>query len=83
MMISAELSYYPLTADYKPPIHDYISALQQFDALEVRTNALSTELFGEYELVMQAVQQATLAAFEKENGAVLVAKFLNRDRRGQ
>ncbi|MGB5325226.1 MAG: hypothetical protein WBN40_07380 [Pseudomonadales bacterium] len=81
MLITAELSYYPLDAHYKPPIRDYIAALHKFNGLEVRTHALSTELFGEYELVMQAVQQATKTAFECESGAVLVAKFLNRDRR--
>ena len=81
MNISAELSLYPLAENYKPVISAYIAALAEYDYLEVRTHALSTEVFGKYEEVMQAIQSATKVVFEHEAGAVLVAKFLNKDRR--
>ncbi|MBT8140165.1 MAG: thiamine-binding protein [Gammaproteobacteria bacterium] len=81
MLITAELSLYPLDANYKLPIRNYIDTLKGIEELEVRTHALSTELFGEYDVVMQAVQKATRQVFEQDDAAVLVAKYLNRDRR--
>lgn len=81
MIISAELSLYPLSADYEPVIRCYIAALRAFEALDVRTHAMSTEIYGDYDTVMAAIQSATRAVFEQDNSAVLVAKFLNRDRR--
>ena len=81
MNITAELSLYPLTDDYVPTIRSYIDALNAEDGLEVRTHALSTEIFGELELVMEAIQTATEKVFKEEPAAVLVAKYLNRDRR--
>ena len=81
MVITAELSLYPLNENFVPPIKFYIEALNRVPGLEVRTNALSTELYGEYDVVMDAVQQATKTAFEKTGSMVLMAKYLNKDRR--
>ena len=81
MIITAELSLYPLNESFVPPIKFYIEALHRVPGLEVRTHALSTELFGEYDVVMEAVQHATKTVFEKSGSAVLIAKYLNKDRR--
>ena len=81
MNITAELSLYPLDADYATLIKAYIAELNRYESLEVRTHALSTELFGEYSAVMDAVHAATRKVFEQDPAAVLVAKYLNRDRR--
>ena len=81
MNITAELSLYPLMDDYAPTIRSYIDALNAVDGLEVRTHALSTEIFGEFSLVMEAIQTSTEVVFKEEPAAVLVAKYLNRDRR--
>lgn len=80
MKISAELSLYPLSDGYKSTISEYIASLEKHSELEVRVNALSTEIFGDYDSVMQAIQSTTRAVFEHQDGTVLVAKFLNRDR---
>ena len=82
MNITAELSLYPLTDDYVPTIRTYIDVLNKVDGLEVRTHALSTEIFGKFSLVMGTIQTVTEMVFEEEPAAVLVAKYLNRDRRG-
>tara|TARA_B110000879_G_scaffold186267_1_gene247277 strand:- start:615 stop:941 length:327 start_codon:yes stop_codon:yes gene_type:complete len=83
MNITAELSLYPLMGDYVPTIQTYIDELNAIDSLEVRTNALSTEVFGEYTLVMQSIQALTYTVFCAEPAAVLVAKYVNRDRRDE
>ena len=83
MNITAELSLYPLTGNYVPTIRSYIAALNAVDGLEVRTHALSTEIFGEFSLVMETIKTMTEVVFKEEPTAVLVAKYLNRDRRDQ
>ncbi len=83
MNITAELSLYPLTDDYVPTIRSYINTLNAVNGLEVRTHALSTEIFGEFALVMETIQTVTELVFKAESAAVLVAKYLNRDRRDQ
>ena len=85
MKISAELSLYPLNNEYKPTIRAYIKSLEAFSVeksadLDIRTHALSTEIFGEYDQVFAAIQQATKTVFEMDNGVVLIAKYLNKDR---
>ena len=82
MNITAELSLYPLTDDYVPIIRSYIEVLNKVDGLEVRTHALSTEIFGKFSLVMETIQTVTEMVFKEEPAAILVAKYLNRDRRG-
>jgi uncharacterized protein YqgV (UPF0045/DUF77 family) len=81
MNITAELSLYPLSGDYVPSIQAYIADLNATDGIEVRTHALSTEIYGEYSVVMKAIQTATEKVFSADPSAVLVAKYLNRDRR--
>lgn len=83
MQISAELSLYPLSNDYKPEIKNYIALLNKFPELDVKTNALSTEIFGDYDIVMRAIQTASKTLFEQDSPVVLIAKYLNKDRRGK
>ena len=62
-------------------IKDYINDLKEVKGLEVRTQSLSTEVFGEFDLVMDAIKETTKKYFEADPSTILVAKFLNRDRR--
>lgn len=81
MNITAELSLYPLSDNYIAIVKGYLVDLNAINGLEVRTHALSTEIFGDFETVMAAIQSATRAVFEADPAAVLIAKYLNRDRR--
>ncbi len=81
MNISAELSLYPLDADHVGTIRDFIAELNKVPGLEVRTHALSTEVFGDCALVMDTIATLTRQVFERDPATVLVAKYLNRDRR--
>jgi len=80
MKISAELSLYPLREAPIPQIEDYIKLLIQQPDIEVRTNSMSTQIFGEYEAVMGAIQVCTQKAFSTDFSVSLVCKFLNVDR---
>ena len=81
MNITAEISLYPLTENFSSAIKDYINDLKEVKGLEVRTQSLSTEVFGEFDLVVDAIKETTKKYFEADPSTILVAKFLNRDRR--
>jgi uncharacterized protein YqgV (UPF0045/DUF77 family) len=79
-MLSVELSYYPLTQDYKPPIRELIDSLQA-SGVDVRPGSMSTQLFGDYEQVMEVLSEAMKWSFETHGKAAFVAKFIEGDRR--
>jgi len=79
MKLAADLSLYPLNEDYIPPIDAIIARLESYPQVEVRRNALSTQVFGEYDEVMRVVQTEMKRSF-REHKAVLVAKFVCTDR---
>jgi uncharacterized protein YqgV (UPF0045/DUF77 family) len=81
MNITAEISLYPLTENFSSAIKDYINDLNEVKGLEVRTQSLSTEVFGEFDLVMDTIKETTKKYFEADPSTILVAKILNRDRR--
>jgi uncharacterized protein YqgV (UPF0045/DUF77 family) len=81
MQITAELSFYPLADECIPQIKAYIAGLNKYASLVVKTNLLSTEIIGDYDTVMQAINDTTKKAFATDGSVVLVAKYLNKDRR--
>ena len=80
MKLTAELSLYPLRNEFRPVIKRYLAELQRNPNVRVQTNAVSTQLFGDYNEVMALIQEATRTIFDMDGGAVLNAKFLNTDR---
>ena len=56
---------------------DVIARLITYDAIEVWTNAMSTQLFGEFDDVMAALQQEIGTTFEHLPKAVFALRILN------
>jgi len=52
MRSAAEISMYPLTGDYLAPIQAFIDRLNTYPDLTVRTNSLSTQVWGALDRVM-------------------------------
>jgi uncharacterized protein YqgV (UPF0045/DUF77 family) len=77
MKVAVDISLYPLDADFIPPIKDVIERLNQHDRLEVWTNAMSTQLVGEFDDVMNALRQEIGTTFEQLPKAVFAIKILN------
>jgi hypothetical protein len=50
---AVEISMYPLTGDYRPPIQAFIDRLNTYEGLVVRTNELSTQVWGALDRVME------------------------------
>ncbi|MBI9033362.1 MAG: hypothetical protein JEZ03_02710 [Bacteroidales bacterium] len=78
MKTSVELSYYPLNNDYLTPIKGFIERLNQYDNLIVKTNGMSTQVFGEFRDVMNAITDEIEKSFELPH-SVFVMKVINAD----
>lgn len=77
MKVAVDISLYPLDADYIPPIKDVIERLNGYDDIEVWTNAMSTQLFGEFDTVMQALHKELGTTFENHPKVVFAIRILN------
>jgi uncharacterized protein YqgV (UPF0045/DUF77 family) len=78
MNVSVEISYYPLQQAYIPPIKAFISRLNTYEGLVVKTNGMSTQVFGSYAEVMKALTSEIESAFEVPH-SVFVLKIVNAD----
>lgn len=76
MVVSLEISLYPLTADHIPMINDFLRLLHTSD-LEVVTNGMSTQIFGTYDAVMSQLQSALRPCMEGETKVAVSIKMLN------
>jgi uncharacterized protein YqgV (UPF0045/DUF77 family) len=76
MKIAVEISMYPLSAEYLPPIQGFIDRLRTHEQLDVLTNTMSTQVFGELDEVFRTLQQEIKASFEDGPRCVFVTKFL-------
>ena len=79
MQASVEISMYPLDQDYVNPILDFISRLNEYEDLVVRTNTMSTQVFGNYDRLMEAVTREMRSSFEKTPSVVMVMKVITSD----
>ncbi|MDA8693430.1 hypothetical protein N9L92_05145 [Saprospiraceae bacterium] len=79
MIVTAELSLYPLQENYEETIIHFIKALKSHDNISVHTHAMSTFVKGEHTHVMNAISKALESADESSNGFSLVTKLINRD----
>ncbi len=77
MIISAELSLYPLTPDYTEVIISFIHQLRAQPGITVATNGLSTQLTGDYDSVMAAITEAMRPTMAGKVTCSFVIKVLN------
>jgi uncharacterized protein YqgV (UPF0045/DUF77 family) len=78
MNISVEVSYYPLHNEFIPPIKDFIERLNTNKLIAVKTNGMSTQVFGEYDEVMKSITSEIKASFELPH-SVFILKIVNVD----
>lgn len=77
MKVALDISLYPLTNDFIPPIDDLIQRLISHESLEVITNPMSTQIRGDYDEVMSIINREVRTTFENARKAVFVVKILN------
>lgn len=78
MKTSVDISYYPLQPEFVTPILDFIKRLNGYDNIEAITNGMSTQVFGEYFDVMDAISKEIHKSFEIPH-SVFVLKVINAD----
>ncbi len=77
MKVAVDISLYPLDADFIPPIKDVIDRLNTHEDLEVWTNAMSTQVVGDFDIVMDALKQEIGTTFDRIPKGVFVMKMFN------
>lgn len=76
MRIAVDISLYPLTADYIPPIKSFIDALDAHPGLSIERNSLSTQVSGDIDAVFAALRSEIGRTFAGPDRAVFVMKML-------
>lgn len=76
LQLSVDISEYPLTENYIPAIKDFIERLQATKDLSVVCNTMSTQIFGEYDLVMNTLKEEMRRSYEQFGKAIFVCKFI-------
>lgn len=67
MQATIEISMYPLSADYVAQVLAFLDKINAYEGVTVETNGVSTQLFGEYDLLMDLLKtelKAVLAAHQ-------------------
>ena len=77
MQVAVDISLYPLDADFIPPIKGIIERLQQHAGIEVERNRMSTQLRGDYDVVMPILSAEIRQTFVEVPKAVFAIKILN------
>jgi len=77
MQVAVDISLYPLTSDFIPPIADVIERLNGYPDIAVVTNPMSTQLRGEFDVVMDALKAEIGTTFDTVPKAVFAIRILN------
>ena len=72
MRAAVEISMYPLTGDYRPPIQTFIDRLNTHPGLSVRTNALATQIWGPLDHIMAVLTEEMARSAAAPGAAQLV-----------
>ncbi|MBS9462440.1 thiamine-binding protein [Flagellimonas sp. 389] len=81
MKISVELALTPLQDDFEAPIIDFIQKLRA-SGLTILENPLSTQVYGEYDEVMEILHKEIKDTFENIEHILLNMKIVKSDRSG-
>ena len=81
MLVSVDISLYPLKESFIPPVDNFIASLKKYKDIEVRVNDMSTQIFGEYDIVMDILKKEINNTFLSEEYVILNIKVVNGDSR--
>ena len=77
MKCSVEISMYPLDVNYIEAITLFIKNLKKHPFISLETNGMSTQVFGDYDNVMTAIQKEMKTSFLLEQKVVFPMKVIN------
>jgi uncharacterized protein YqgV (UPF0045/DUF77 family) len=76
MRAAVEISMYPLTGEYRPPIQDFIDRLNTHPGLMVKTNHLATQIWGPLDQIMNVLTEEMTRSAGNSVQLVFVMKVL-------
>ena len=76
MRAAVEISMYPLSGDYRPPIQAFIDRLNTHSDLIVKTNDLATQIWGPLDRVMSVLTEEMTRSAAGATQLVFVMKVL-------
>ena len=79
MKISIELTLTPLKKDFTPTIKSFILQLRSLGFI-IKENPLSTQVYGDFDSVMQGLLPLIRKTFKEENSVMLHLKIVKGDR---
>lgn len=79
MKISVELTLSPLQNEFEEPIINFIKKLRA-SGLTVLENPLSTQVYGDYDVVMNLISTELKNTFELIDNGLLFMKIVKTDR---
>jgi uncharacterized protein YqgV (UPF0045/DUF77 family) len=74
MIVTVDLSFYPLTEDYVKRVLGFIERLRRHKEFTIQTNTMSTQITGNYDRVMEVLEEEMLEALEDQD-CVFVMKL--------
>lgn len=77
MQVAVDISLYPLDENFIPPIKDIIDRLGQHDGVEVERNRMSTQIRGDFDVVIPVLTREIRTTFDDVPKAVFTIKILN------
>ncbi|MBL7887910.1 MAG: hypothetical protein J0L87_07010 [Bacteroidetes bacterium] len=72
MIATVEISMYALTDGYAEKVIDFIQRVKKHPAIKVEVNGLSTQLFGEYDHLMDVLKKEMRTDFENGKAVFLL-----------
>ncbi|MGB0840128.1 MAG: hypothetical protein ACPGXL_08310 [Chitinophagales bacterium] len=79
MQVTLEISLYPLQAEYEASILAFLNRMQKHRGFLLKTNSTSTQIFGDYDAIMQALTKEIKVSFQEEGARIFVMKIMNID----
>lgn len=79
MNVSIEITLLPLNNNYKEVIKNFIMSLRN-NEFKVFENPLSTQIYGDYDKIMNLLNSKIKSVFFENNGIMINLKIVNGDR---
>lgn len=76
MEVTIEISKYPLREEYVKPIKSFIDRINTTPGITVKTNDVSTQIAGDYDLVMDLLKSEIRKSYEQFGKSIFVMKVL-------
>ena len=77
MKCSVEISMYPLDVNYIEAITLFIKNLKKYPFISLEINGMSTQVFGDYDNVMTAIQKEMKTSFLLKQKVIFTMKVIN------